>query len=150
MTSPILIRAFEPEDVPALTAMFNQRGVAAGTLQLPFMSTTERRERYAPSEMQRSLVAEIDGTVVGEGSLTLHRLRRKHVGSIGMAVAESFQGRGVGTALMAALMDLADNWYNLRRVELTVYKRQRAGDLSLSEVRVYDRRYTRSVRVPRG
>ncbi len=39
-----------------------------------------------------------------------------------MAVDESFQGRGVGTALMAALMDLADNWYNLRRVELTVYK----------------------------
>lgn len=121
MTNTILIRAYEPDDVPAITALFNQRGVAAGTLQVPYMSVAERRERYAPSETLRMLVAEIDDKVVGEGSLSLYRLRRKHVGSIGMAVDESFQGRGVGTALMGALMDLADNWYNLRRVELTVY-----------------------------
>lgn len=121
MTHSILVRAYEPEDVPAITAMFNQRGVAAGTLQLPYMSISERRERYAPSEALRMLVAEIDGKVIGEGSLRLYSPRRKHVGSIGMAVDESFQGRGVGTALMAALMDLADNWHNLRRVELTVY-----------------------------
>ena len=38
-----------------------------------------------------------------------------------MAVHDHFQGHGVGTALMRALMDLADNWYGLRRLELTVY-----------------------------
>ena len=121
MTNAILVRAFEPDDVPAITAMFNQRGVAAGTIQIPYTSASERRERYVPSETLRMLVAEIDGKVVGEGALWLYSLRRKHVGSIGMAVDESFQGQGVGSALMAALMDLADNWYNLRRVELTVY-----------------------------
>ncbi len=121
ITEAILIRAYEPEDVPAITAMFNQRGVAAGTLQIPFTSATERRERYPPSDTLRLLVAEVDGRVVGEGALTLYRKRRNHVGSLGMAVDESFQGRGVGTALMTALMDLADNWYNLRRVELLVY-----------------------------
>ena len=56
MTHSILVRAYEPEDVPAITAMFNQRGVAAGTLQLPYMSISERRERYALSEVLRMLV----------------------------------------------------------------------------------------------
>lgn len=121
MPNTILIRAFEPEDVPAITAIFNQRGVAAGTLQVPYMSVAERREWHAPSETQRVLVAEFDGKVVGDAGLTLYRLRRKHAGSIGMAVDESYQSRGVGSALMTALLDLADNWYNLRRVELTVY-----------------------------
>lgn len=121
MTNQILIRAYEPDDAPAIAALFNQRSVAAGTLQVPYMSEAERREWHVLSETQRVLVAEIDGKIAGDGALSLYRLRRKHVGSIGMAVDESFQGRGVGTALMAALMDLADNWYNLRRVELTVY-----------------------------
>jgi L-phenylalanine/L-methionine N-acetyltransferase len=38
-----------------------------------------------------------------------------------MAVHDDFQGRGVGSALMAAMLDLADNWLNLRRIELEVY-----------------------------
>lgn len=38
-----------------------------------------------------------------------------------MAVHEQWQGRGVGTALLAAAIDLADNWLNLLRLELTVY-----------------------------
>ena len=45
----------------------------------------------------------------------------RHVGSIGMAVRDDWQGRGVGTALMEAALDLADNWLNLTRVELSVY-----------------------------
>lgn len=109
MTNTILIRAFEPDDVPAITELFNQRGVAAGTLQMPYMSVAERREWRVLSDSQRVLVAEIDGKIVGDGVLVLYQLRRKHVGSIGVVVDESFQGRGVGSALMGALMDLADN-----------------------------------------
>jgi L-phenylalanine/L-methionine N-acetyltransferase len=30
-------------------------------------------------------------------------------------------GRGVGTELMEAALDLADNWLNLTRIELRVY-----------------------------
>ena len=49
------------------------------------------------------------------------RLRMRHVGSIGMAVRDDWQGKGVGTTLMEAALDLADNWLNLTRVELRVY-----------------------------
>jgi L-phenylalanine/L-methionine N-acetyltransferase len=59
------------------------------------------------------------------GSLSLEtsptRWRMRHVGSIGMAVRDDWQGQGVGTALMEAALDLADNWLNLTRIELRVY-----------------------------
>jgi L-phenylalanine/L-methionine N-acetyltransferase len=121
------IRAYEPEDVPALTALFNQRRVAAGTLQFPMTSVHERLARYTQSPTLRMLVAETETQLVGEGSLRLFEGRRKHVGSIGIAVDESYQGLGIGAKLMAALLDLADNWYNLVRVELQVYDDNQAG-----------------------
>jgi putative acetyltransferase len=40
---------------------------------------------------------------------------------MGMSVHDDYQGRGVGTALMAAMVDLADNWLGLRRIELQVW-----------------------------
>src|SRR5439155_24610069 len=47
--------------------------------------------------------------------------RRSHVGGIGLCVHDDFHRRGIGSALLAALIDLADNWLGLRRLELTVY-----------------------------
>jgi L-phenylalanine/L-methionine N-acetyltransferase len=38
-----------------------------------------------------------------------------------MAVHDDYQNRGIGTALMAAAIDLADNWLNLKRLELQVF-----------------------------
>jgi putative acetyltransferase len=38
-----------------------------------------------------------------------------------MGVHDAWQGKGVGTALMKAAIDLADNWLNLHRLELEVY-----------------------------
>ena len=35
--------------------------------------------------------------------------------------SDAAQGQGVGTALMAALCDYADNWASCLRIELTVY-----------------------------
>ena len=53
--------------------------------------------------------------------------RRRHVGEIHMAVRDDWHGKGVGTALMEAALDLADNWLNLMRLELTVYADNEAG-----------------------
>jgi putative acetyltransferase len=44
------------------------------------------------------------------------------VGRIGpIAVSRHAQGLGVGSALMRAAIDLADNWLNLVRLELMVF-----------------------------
>jgi putative acetyltransferase len=119
----ISIRAAEPDDADELATLFNCPGVVAGTLQLPFTSVEQRRERLA--ELPRGshpLVAVVDGRVVG--MLVLHveqGPRRGHAAHFGMAVHDDFQGRGVGSALVRAMLDLADNWLGLRRVELAVY-----------------------------
>jgi putative acetyltransferase len=119
----IKVRAREPGDAEALAEIFGCPGVVAGTLQLPFQSVEARKERMAKAAPDTySLIAELDGRVVG--SLGLHvepAPRRRHCGSIGMGVHDDFQGRGVGTALMTALVDLADCWLGLRRIELSVY-----------------------------
>ena len=38
-----------------------------------------------------------------------------------MGVAQAWQGQGLGSRLLATVLDLADNWMNVSRVELTVY-----------------------------
>jgi L-phenylalanine/L-methionine N-acetyltransferase len=121
MTATMVVRAAEERDLAAITEIYNQRSVALGTLQIPFMTAAERQTRWITSDTFRPIVVEIDGQVVGHAGLMIYTRRRGHVGSIGMGVDERFQGRGAGTALMAALIDLADNWYNLHRLELEVY-----------------------------
>ena len=120
----ITVRQTEPEDYRALHRIFSGPRAIAGTLQMPFPQAESWRERLAePPEGSYSLVACVEDEVVGEISLHTSptRWRMRHVGSIGMAVHDDWQGRGVGTALMEATLDLADNWLNLTRIELRVY-----------------------------
>jgi L-phenylalanine/L-methionine N-acetyltransferase len=119
----ILVRAMEPRDIPDLTEAWNQPRAYAGTLQLPYTSVESREKRFAAKAAdQTNLVAEIDGKAVGMIFLAREpAARRGHVGSLGMAVHDAYAGRGVGRALMTAVVDLADNWLQLRRLELGVY-----------------------------
>lgn len=119
----IRIRAPEPADAEAIAEIFDCPGVIRGTLQLPFRTGEERRARMLePSPDVFRLVAEVDGWVVGMLSLHLERSARwRHAGSIGMAVHDDFQGQGIGTALMVALVDLSDRWLGLHRIELQVF-----------------------------
>ena len=118
----IVVRALEPADLPDLTEAWNQPLAVAGTLQLPFTSLDFVQKRHAatPGSPTR-LAAVIDGKVIGMIFLPREENRRSHVGSIGMAVHDAYAGRGAGTALMAAVIDLADNWLQLKRLELGVY-----------------------------
>lgn len=120
---PITIRPREAADLEALAALMNCPGVVRGTLQLPWRSLEERREQFARrAPGGHSFVAEIERRVVGQlGLQGEQNPRRRHVGAIGMAVHDDFQGRGVGSALLVACLDLADRWLDLRRIELEVY-----------------------------
>ncbi len=118
----ILIRAFEPSDLPDVTEAWNQPSAYAGTLQLPYTSLADRQARQGASPPGHSrLVAVIDGKAIGMIFLSRFENRRSHAGSIGMAVHDAYAGRGAGGALMAAVIDLADNWLQLKRLELGVY-----------------------------
>ena len=120
--SNVEIRAVNEDDCDDLLKVWSCRGVARGTLQTPFLSLDRQKARLRElPEDGHHLVAEVDGRVVGSIILICGKGRRRHTGSIGMGVHDDFQGRGVGTALLEAVLDLADNWLDLKRVELTVY-----------------------------
>ena len=118
----ILIRAVRPDDAPALTAIRNMPNVRHCTMALPFSrvdATQSYIAKLGPEDYL--LVAEYGGNVVGSANLKRYSGRRAHAGGLGIAVGDPWQGRGVGKALMAALVDLADNWLALHRIELNVY-----------------------------
>jgi L-phenylalanine/L-methionine N-acetyltransferase len=118
------IRRAEPNDFSAIYDIYSCPKAFAGTLQLPYPSLEYWRQRLAmPSEDTYNLVAVVADRVVG--MLGLHtfpnRPRRRHTGTIGMGVHDEWQGKRIGTALLRAGVDLADNWFNLTRLELEVY-----------------------------
>jgi putative acetyltransferase len=120
----ITIRRTEPADYEAMQRIFAGPKVVWGTLQLPYPSVEVWRTRLAEIDpAQYRLVAVVEAEVVGQIDIhtSPHHPRRRHAGEIGMAVRDEFQGRGIGTALLQAAVDVADNWLNLLRLELEVY-----------------------------
>ncbi|WP_448651201.1 GNAT family N-acetyltransferase [Pseudomonas fluorescens] len=119
----IVIQRFTEAHLEGVTALYNDPAVCRQVLQMPFQSVHAWRNRLElDNERRLQLVAVHAGEVIGQIGLeqTL-RVRRSHVGSFGMGVATAWQGKGVGSKLLTATLDVADNWMNLRRVELTVY-----------------------------
>ncbi len=123
--SDIVIRAMEPSDVEAVHEILRCPRVVANTLQMPYRPADFTRQRFLPGQQTDGdtyvLVALVDGRVVGNLGIRAASGRRRDVGTFGMSVHDEFHGRGVGTALMAAMVDLADNWLGLRRVEMEVW-----------------------------
>jgi len=119
----IHIERFSESHIEAVTALYNERAVTRQVLQMPFQSIDVWRQRLlAENERVLKLVALHQGQVIGHlGLENYSRIRRSHAGSVGMAVAVAWQGKGVGSRLWAAALDIADNWMNLHRVELSVY-----------------------------
>jgi len=121
-TSGFIIRAAHPGDVDGLTKLINLPGFRYGTLRLPHQTfETVRQWLEAPSAGGLHLVAASGGTIIAQGSLTRYGGRRNHVASIGMGVHDAHCGQGVGSALLGELVDAADNWLDIRRLELTVF-----------------------------
>lgn len=126
MSEPVTyaIRRAEPGDYEAVQKVYAAPRAIWGTLQLPFPSMEIWRKRLTePPEGMFGLVACAENELVGH--LGLHTYpnspRRRHVAHLGMAVRDDWQGKGVGSALMQAALDLADKWLNLSRLELDVY-----------------------------
>lgn len=122
--SEIRIRACVPGDAADLAALAGLPSVMWGTLQTPNPGPESWRKRIEGNDPNTSygLVAEVDGKVVAHaGMFWGTRPRTRHVASLGMMVHDDYQGLGIGKRLMAALVDAADNWFNLVRVELEVY-----------------------------
>lgn len=118
----LIIRARCTADAEGIAALANMPLYRGGTLRMPFQTVEETRSRIEKSTAgDVYLIAELNGQIVGNASLGRLSGRQAHCGMIGMGVHDGWHGHGIGTALLAALVEVADKWMGLRRLELKVY-----------------------------
>jgi putative acetyltransferase len=117
----ITIRPVDEDDAPAIWRITRQQGVIETINALPSDRLQHRVDRLRNlSDDDHWFVAEVEGAVVGLAGLHVGSGRTRHSGHVFIFVDRDHHGQGVGTRLMRALLDVADNWLMLRRVELTV------------------------------
>ena len=122
-TTNVTIRAFQMDDWRDVAELWQQPEVIWGTRQLPYQSLDDLRKRLEnpPERFHRLVAVSGDDRVIGLLGLHVGHGRVAHAGNIGMMVHPDFHNQGVGSALMRAAIDLADNWLNLTRLDLEVY-----------------------------
>ena len=122
----VVVRRYRTDDIDAVHEILLEPAIIHGILQLPHSSFDARKKHFeswlSGGNEHIMLVAEVDGTIVGGASVHRNvRPRMQHVAAIGMNVSEAWHGKGIGGALMDELLRLADNWLQIRRVELSVF-----------------------------
>ncbi|HWG92374.1 MAG TPA: GNAT family protein [Candidatus Thermoplasmatota archaeon] len=119
--TPVTLRPVRLEDTPAINELRRLPGVREFTLALPSERLSHNRrfiENAGPDD--HLLVAEAEGRVVGLVGLHVGQGKKRHTGTLGIMVHDAFTGKGVGTALLKAILALADEDLGLYRVDLEV------------------------------
>ena len=119
----IIIRLITQGDATAIHAIYEDREVIRNTLRTPYDSLALYKKFLENiPEQQKFLVAcNESNEVIGEIALSTMTRRRHHVGHIGMVVDRKYRRKGVGSALLTSVIDLAYNWLGLTRLELEVF-----------------------------
>ncbi|WP_195988429.1 GNAT family N-acetyltransferase [Clostridium sp. D53t1_180928_C8] len=123
----IKIRAIRVEDAEGLNELRVMEGVRENILGI----TSERINKSKNfienlSNDAHIYIAEVieNGQKKIVGTVGLHGAqspRLRHSASIGIMVHKDYQGKGIGKKLMETVIDLADNWLMLKRLELGVF-----------------------------
>ncbi len=117
----ITIRPVQIKDAEGIHRIGTQEAVLQYMAFLPSMRLEAMENRLRNlSHNQYEFVAEVNGSVVGFIGLTQGQGRRSHAGEIFIGVDGQFHRKGIGKALLSKVLDLADNWLMLERVELGV------------------------------
>lgn len=118
----VTVRAMRADDAADIFEIVNQHEFRFWTLALPyesFESVKSWLETRSPRDLHFS--AEFDGRVVGASALRPFFGRRAHAAEFWIGVHEDHAGKGVGSRLLEAMIDTADNWLNIKRIEMTVF-----------------------------
>ncbi len=116
------ISAMTGADGRGVAELLELPGVRFGTFVHPFRTTAfvERAQRRA-ADGDLTLVARSAGTVIGQAMLTAGRGRRRHAGSVFLAVHDAYRGQGVGSSLLGSIIAFSERRQGLARLELFVF-----------------------------
>jgi phosphinothricin acetyltransferase len=108
-----MIRTATAADLPAITAIYAEAvgtGTASFELEAPTEAEMERRFRTLTEGGYPYLVAELDGAVAGYAYAGAHRPRPAYRFTVenSVYVAPRWQGKGVGRALLTALISACE------------------------------------------
>ena len=118
------IRAVEIDDCKGIALLHQCPKVRQGTLAMPYETAEAVRQRLEklPTNTYHLVAIEPEThQLIGSISLGQQSRSRQHVAYIGMAVHDDYHGQGVGSQLLQAVIDIADSWLNLKRLELLVF-----------------------------
>jgi L-phenylalanine/L-methionine N-acetyltransferase len=119
----VAFRRLSPADAFSLAMLMRDPEIYRSMLDLPHPAVEDWQHtlsKLGPNDHWLCALAE--DQLVGWGSLTVHAdMARRHTAQLGVVVARAWWGRRVGSALMRELLNLADDWLNLQRVELSVF-----------------------------
>lgn len=104
-----LLRPLTTEDKGALIALFEP--IAPEDIRL--MHSNVRDCELVASWVDQldyakilPLVAVVNGRIVGDATLRFHRGPERHIGTVRIFISKEFRRRGLGTAMLRALVDL--------------------------------------------
>ncbi|UUX32807.1 GNAT family N-acetyltransferase [Fundicoccus culcitae] len=123
----VIIRQASPNDAKAILALyreigkesdyltFDERGIA---ISLQKEIDLIRRFEVAPTSIM--LVAEVDDQLVGIANLAaFDAYKQSHVAELGVSIIKEYWGYGIGSMLMEAMIDFAEE-VNLKVITLEV------------------------------
>ncbi|MGF1817689.1 GNAT family N-acetyltransferase, partial [Vibrio splendidus] len=117
----IQIRHLEATDSHDIFDIYRRPSVSENTSQKPYLSSDQVERLFGHSD-HFTLVAELSEKVVGHITLFMTtKVRDRHCAGLGIAIHPEAQGKGIGKALMQEVVNQADNWLNLVRLELEVH-----------------------------
>ncbi|MFB4165747.1 N-acetyltransferase family protein [Alteribacillus sp. JSM 102045] len=117
----MIIRPVKTEDAQAINEIRRQPSVTLNTMSMP-SERLEFTKQYLEnlSADHHVMVAEYNDYIVGIGSLEGGTGKLRYNGDIALAIHDTYQDRGIGGQLLRVLIDLADNYLGLIRLELDV------------------------------
>lgn len=121
MEVELLIRQALTSDAQVIISLLEQVQQETHFVQME-MHTVEQQEKllnqYAQATYSIMLVAELSGQVIGIANLIA---QSAEVAELGVCVIQDYWGYGIGTALVADLLDFAEE-VGLARIELEVLR----------------------------
>lgn len=134
MEYELLIREAEVHDASSVIALLDQIGHESSFTSLDengiAMSESEMElfiDQQAQSENQITLLAFLNDELVGVVNITAdQRPRVRHIGDVFLGIKKAYWGNGLGSILMEEAIEWAQSSGSIRRLQLTVQKRNTA------------------------